>query len=68
VQDRQYHLTQGELQPHAMARETPNRDRCTVAISKSVVLLMWDIEESGANSVHAFAKKNIMDFSERFAV
>jgi hypothetical protein len=26
VQDRQYHLTPGELQPHVKARETPNRD------------------------------------------
>jgi hypothetical protein len=30
VQDRQYHLTQGELQPHVKARETPTRDSKTI--------------------------------------
>jgi hypothetical protein len=30
VQDRQYHLTQGEAPPHVEERETPNRDNIPV--------------------------------------
>jgi hypothetical protein len=30
VQDRQYHLTQGEVPPHIKVREIPNRDMFSV--------------------------------------